>query len=356
MNKLLQLLVLLTFLFISANLQGADKKKVLILDFTNIDKKADYAYLEGSITTAIKKMLKKTLVFQETDPFVWQQIAKKNYLFKKDYFTQSVATNIGLLSQQDVVIAGGFRIIESDGVSKISTQVYIIDINKKKLVSDFTLNGEVGNAVFASIAKLARRIEKEARAVLPNMEEWKQQKSKNIGESKPLFDNVSFGIRGGAFLYYKGYETYFKPEQPVLGFFFKANMPYFWDKLALQMGVYYMKHILKDGKSSQVQVLDLQGITSNYFFTGFFMVDFNLSSSLLLSPKIGGGYAYQSTAVTGEQNDTLVNYFPIVGGGFEIEYRLNKILSLVLDTQVLVELEDTNTYVGNMNVGVNFRL
>ena len=55
-------------------------------------------------------MLKKQYVFKSTPQKKWKQIAEDNYLIKQDYHTFSVSVNIGLLTNQDIVISGYYKI------------------------------------------------------------------------------------------------------------------------------------------------------------------------------------------------------------------------------------------------------
>lgn len=109
MKNILILLITIV-LFLNSGLNSAGLKKVLVLDFVNIEQKPDFKYLEDSITDAVKNELARLFAFKETPRYVWEDVARANYLYRNDWNTKSVAMNLGLLSKQDVVIAGGYRV------------------------------------------------------------------------------------------------------------------------------------------------------------------------------------------------------------------------------------------------------
>ncbi|MDH5721209.1 MAG: hypothetical protein OEZ13_11450 [Spirochaetia bacterium] len=191
-------------LSVSLPLYAASLKKVLILDFINIDKNSNYQYLEASITDAVREDLKKLFAFRETKKRQIDEVSKTNFLFREDYYTKSTAMNLGLLAKQDVVISGGFKIInaseaKSDELRKekdtqiIAAQVRIFDIAKKKTIAEFIEEGPVDSRIFASVEKIANRISQEAKAILPNKEDW--QKTSAEDENLPPRNQIS--LMGG---------------------------------------------------------------------------------------------------------------------------------------------------------------
>jgi hypothetical protein len=136
MNKIR--IFFLAAVFTSLYAQGL--KKVLILDFINIEKNANFQYLETSITDAVTEMLKKRFAFAASDKGKVESVATDNFLYHDDYYTKSTAMNLGLLTQQDIVICGGFRIVKKKG-DRIVTQVRILDLQKKKAIAEFEVEG-----------------------------------------------------------------------------------------------------------------------------------------------------------------------------------------------------------------------
>ena len=349
------ILVALCILF-STSLFGASLKKVLVLDIININQQTAYDYLETSITEAVVKMLKQQYAFKKMSHYTLKKVAAKNHLYREDFYTKSVAMGLGLLAKQDIVIAGGFKIVTKQTDVKIVTTIKILNIKKKKVISKFTIIGTVDNKIWNVVKKIANRIVVEAKTILPNKKEWERKGLDSSDEGAPIFDNFQIGLRAGAYLFFQGYESYFKPEQPMLGLALKANMPFLWEKLALQANIYFAKKALKTGDGSKLQTLGFQSSSSTYYFAGFLLVDIPIGESFSIAPKAGGGHTYQTTTVSGAQSSTTVNYFPFIAAGFECAYKATDSLSIVLDTQVFLELEDVQTYTTNINVGVNFHL
>ncbi|HRP70779.1 MAG TPA: hypothetical protein PLY93_14740 [Turneriella sp.] len=74
----------------------AELKKVIILDFKNIDQNKNYNYLESSITEAIRNELKAKFDFQELNPRVWRMAAQKNYYqWPSENYTKGFALHLG---------------------------------------------------------------------------------------------------------------------------------------------------------------------------------------------------------------------------------------------------------------------
>lgn len=99
MNKIKLVLFALSL----TSLQAEGLKKVLILDFINIEKNANFQYLETSITDSVTEMLRKRFAFTESDKDKTESVATENFLFRDDYYTKSTAMNLGLLTRQDIV-------------------------------------------------------------------------------------------------------------------------------------------------------------------------------------------------------------------------------------------------------------
>ncbi|MDH4262527.1 MAG: hypothetical protein OEV78_05710, partial [Spirochaetia bacterium] len=73
LNKRRIILFILGLVFSStqAALYAEDMQKVIILPFKNINKNANYEYLEASITDSIRENLKTKFAFSETSERDW---------------------------------------------------------------------------------------------------------------------------------------------------------------------------------------------------------------------------------------------------------------------------------------------
>ncbi len=312
-------------------------KKVLILDFINIDKKENYQYLEDSITESVTTLLKEKFAFKEMRKSKLNEIRKANYIYRDDYHTKSVSMNLGLLGKQDVVISGGYR-IETDKNRKavIVTDVRIYDISKKNILTEFSMNGPADNRIFNSINEISKRIEKEVRPILPNKKDW--EKKGMPEDSLPFFENFTFSLRGGWGLYQMGYADRIEIRQPVLTAIIRANMPFIWERLALEANLTFLRHTPSKDKNAVIEqfTIDIQ----NYIISGFFVLDLPLADDLFIHPKIGGGYVIQNIDITGSENKNYNNSFYAAGAGLDLSYRINTTISIVTGVQSLAEIEN----------------
>ncbi len=170
------ILTIMSSSIFTEKVQASALKRVAILDFINIENDEDFQYLESLITESVQKSLDDKFAFQKLTKNMWQEVAKNNYIFRKDLYTQTASMNLGLLSKQDVVISGGFRKhnIKKSGklITAIIININILDISKRKVISEIKMTIKVDNNIFSKIDDIAKRIVKEAKSVLPDKSEW----------------------------------------------------------------------------------------------------------------------------------------------------------------------------------------
>jgi hypothetical protein len=172
--------ILVVFL-VGSSVQAAGLRKVMILDFKNLDKNPNYSYLEDSITEAIRNDLKAKFDFKELPQKDWRSLAQKNYfLWPEENHSRGFALNLGLLARQDIAVGGFYQaIIENKsrrGGYVIRAHVFVLDIGKKKVVSEFDMTMPADASLFGAVEELAARVVKESKSVLPNKgEAGKQQ-------------------------------------------------------------------------------------------------------------------------------------------------------------------------------------
>ncbi|AFM11143.1 autotransporter domain-containing protein [Turneriella parva] len=183
MSKNIALIVfgLLTF---TPQLFAQSLKKVMILDFKNLDKNPDYTYLEDSITEAVRNDLKAKFDFREMQRGDWHKLAEKNlFLWPEDNYTRSFGLNLGAVARQDIVVGGFYQAIIEKKASKgvragsyvIRAHVFVLDIGKRKVVSEFDMVMPADASLFGAVEELAARVVKEAKSVLPNKGELGQE-------------------------------------------------------------------------------------------------------------------------------------------------------------------------------------
>lgn len=154
--------------FSPQSLEAVARKKVLVMDFKNIEGDAAYDYLEPSITEAVTKELQERYVFELIPPTEWKALAKQNFFFADSFHTPTIGMQLGLLARQDVVIGGGFTIKDNTFITK----VHIIGVAQKKILKQFEVTGYTDSRIWTSVKNLAETIAKTAADVLPNEEEW----------------------------------------------------------------------------------------------------------------------------------------------------------------------------------------
>ncbi|HMV34557.1 MAG TPA: DUF1554 domain-containing protein [Turneriella sp.] len=163
----MRLFLILAFMF---PMSAFAAKKMLIMDFRNLDQDPNFQYLEGSITDAVKKLLREKFEFFEPEANDVEKRAQDSYfLFPEDYHNKNVALQLGLMTDQDIVISGGFqKRYSARGEAFILVDVMIFDIENKKLVRQFKNEIKVNAAIFESIDKLAQKVAQEAQEILPH--------------------------------------------------------------------------------------------------------------------------------------------------------------------------------------------
>ena len=181
MNKKNPVLFVLARLFLSllslsifTSVHAQSVLKVMILDVGNTGKNPDYQYLEVSITDAVRDLLKKKFFFHDLSRETILDLAGKNYYFPEDFHTATAGMQMGLSFKQDIVLNGGFSIVKSKDKKKadsISTDIRIIDIEKKIVVKQIHAEGYADNRIFESIDELAKKVAEEAKSIFPSKED-----------------------------------------------------------------------------------------------------------------------------------------------------------------------------------------
>jgi len=191
--------------------QAARLKRVLILDFKNVEEKANYQYLESSITDAVSASLKEKFAFEESPRQLWETLGKDNLIYQEDFHTQTAAIHLGLLARQDIVIAGRFTIREKASGVEIHTHVRIIDVNSQKLIAKFIEVGPADGRIFDSVGRIATRITIEAAAVLPSKGEWTEHALAET-DTTPRDNLIAVSLGVGLISLPKGIDAPLGPE------------------------------------------------------------------------------------------------------------------------------------------------
>lgn len=346
----------------NSGLFADEMQKVIILPFKNIDKNPNYEYLEATITDAIRAKLQTKFAFSETPERDWKSVAKKNFLYENECYTATFAMNLGLYSNQDVMINGGFIMKKSEAnkdSDSVSTTVRIIGIADKKIVSEMVIDVPADSKLFNTIGEVADKAAKEASKVLPNKEDWEKNRGKKI-VAKKLFSNVSLGIRGGAAFYAGGWADQFRTKFPAFGFLLRANMPIISDQFFIEAGLTDFQHEIKPDSVNYFTANQLTLLGTNLMIGGALGVDIRLSGLFTLSPKIGGGVINLASQISGSVSQNTTNNIPYLGAGFEFMWFATDALRVVLDATFNAEIESFKvpkktvvTFIPMIQLGIN---
>ncbi|MCS6984855.1 MAG: hypothetical protein NZM25_07010 [Leptospiraceae bacterium] len=318
----------------------------MVLDFRNITQKAEYDYLEQSLTDAIVSNLRQRFVYRETRRSEWEAIAKENHIAQEDYHTYTAAMNLGLAAKQDVIIFGGFLVEPGKGmeVPEMKTRVRILDVGKKKQIADFVTQNPIDNTVFDSVEKIAARIVEEARSVLPSKEDFAKGKVK---VEIPSFHQLSLRGHYSAISFPQTKEVGSTKRFAAIDFpaqyGFSLGYHFFgilWEQLGVtvqgmfrQAGVSF-PHELNDSpiKANLVGVTGTAGIVWRQWLVQNFYIE----------PSLGGGLSYDAltfdyTSQTIEANSpsglpqsqkTYTVSSPLVALHLRVGYFLTRSLSI----------------------------
>jgi hypothetical protein len=174
--------LLFPLLILSGALSAQSLPRVLILDFKNKSGNASLGYLEATITDAVTAEMKKRFTFRETPAEQWKPVAEKNYFFEADHATDSAAMNLGLLTQQDVVISG--NILPGKNANNAVVSVGVFDIGQKRKIEQLDIPLSLSANMFGDIEQIAVKVSDNAAKVLPNKDDWNRSGLSNFNDKK----------------------------------------------------------------------------------------------------------------------------------------------------------------------------
>ncbi len=354
-------LCLLYMLFLAHSLLAQEKglPKLLLLQINNIENKPQLAYLESSLTDALRQKLKENYVFQEPATEAFETYLKENYYQPADFHTETVSLKLGLELRQQVVISGKFRsetTKDKFGSEILHTSIRIFDIPQKKVIAEINETSPINNNLFNAIDRIADRVVKEAATVLPDKNTWKQ---KGYVEKREVvyFQRWQLGMRGGVAFYNGGYNNYYSPEQPVLSALLRAHAVFLHPSLFWQAGVDIQRHTLKDNSGTVLGDMGLNLNTTNYHLMGHIGYEIALSGPIRLEPRLGGGVTYQTNQVSGSVSQTLTNSIALTAVGVDFAYQVTKNMALVLSNNALQQWEAgqlSQIYLASLGVNFSF--
>lgn len=342
--------VLMLSLLSGQLLLAADKPRVLILDIENIEQRASLNWVENTISNALRTRLNENFSFEEISKSKWQPIAEKNHFsFTEEYYTKTVALQLGLVLKQDYAIGGGYKQIDNE----IICQVHLFEVGSRKLVKDLKLRFKKDNNIFASVDKMVAQIIEQFADVLPRREDFvRTYKREDI---TPLLNQYHLGLRVGGNFLASGFADKLKPEQPLLILNFQAKVPKISTNFALIADFTFSRHIARSDKNPAIE--DFTLVTNNFILGLYSGYDFHLGKHYILQPHVGGGATLQLSEATGPQTASFTNSLPMAAAGFDFAFLLNSYFSLALTVRTYVQFESDNvTLLNGFAVGANFWL
>lgn len=282
-------------------------KKVLILDVINLDKEANFEYLVGSITDALKENLKQNFVYVETPKEEWQKAATANDLvFTDESHTRTYSLDLGIVMKQDITISGGFKVRTRKGTQLLEVTIFLLDVKSRRLIDTIAMETPTSGEMFSKINKLADQLSIAAAKVLPGKDDYEKNKSDFGGgdrsltittRTKPL---TVFGLRK-----FDETDQLLRPSQYSLSF--EAGARYeinnFWRRYGLwgQGAVFFSPMALESVQRTQT----ISSLTFGLIALGGASMVFDISRKFHIVPRVGvgymGGYAKLDASNYGKQ-------------------------------------------------------
>ena len=171
-------------LFSSSTLLAQDqlvKRRVLLVDFANLQNKADFEYLQISIPEAMLTALSDTKNFDLLPADTWSNLVDRGDFAAKDNRSDQKARNAGLSRGADVVVLGSFVNINQD--LKITARA--IETESGRVIVSKSVLAKTDGSMFGSIDKLSVDMAKEMKTKLPPLPPREIIREKQ-GPSRPL--------------------------------------------------------------------------------------------------------------------------------------------------------------------------
>ncbi|MDH5718511.1 MAG: hypothetical protein OEZ22_12870 [Spirochaetia bacterium] len=168
----LLIIFLFSTLFIYAEEPSAKEEKmvnrrVLILDFVNAQKNANFTYLEVSIPDAFLEPLDKTKSFELLKRNVWQKMVKAKQFDQQDAYDEDVALEAAKKAEADVVVIGSFVVMgpEMQMLSKA------IEVSSERVMVSRQKKTAIDSNMFTAISELANEMSDEMKEALPPLQQ-----------------------------------------------------------------------------------------------------------------------------------------------------------------------------------------
>lgn len=145
--------------------------RLLFLPVENIGGRQNHAYIGRSVTDDLRKRITEEFAVKEAPEPAWKSTASANdFIYPDEYYTRSVALQLGILLRQDVVLSGGYRVAprKGGGPDVASFDVYLQGVKDRKIISHITFDTPVDTTLFSRMNELRDKVVVELAKVLPN--------------------------------------------------------------------------------------------------------------------------------------------------------------------------------------------
>ena len=138
-------LLLLSFL-LHNNLYSQDKKKIILLNFYNIEQNKDFSYLENTIPETVKQKLIETNQYEILDSSnIINTLAKNENNI--DLYNPEIVSNHSKKLNAEAVVIGSFQVF--DGHLQLNSK--IIDVNTGLIKGVLMFHEDIGIEIFDAI-------------------------------------------------------------------------------------------------------------------------------------------------------------------------------------------------------------
>jgi len=182
--------------FFSAAAAHARVPEFLFIPIENTGHNANYAYIGKSVTDELKKQVNEQFAVHEIPESGWRSIAKDNqFIYEDEYYTRTVALQLGIILKRDVVLSGGYSVEPSKRgeTDTVIFNIYLQNIRERKIISHIKFTTPADATLFTKMNELRDKMIVELAKVLPN----KKDAERVYYEDETVYFKNQFFLSGG---------------------------------------------------------------------------------------------------------------------------------------------------------------
>lgn len=138
-------------------------RRVLLVDFANLQNNPNYGYMEGSLPEAMLTALQNTGNFDLLPMDTWQNLVSEGTFEKNDNKSEKRARAAAASQQADVLLLGSFIVADQD----LRITARAIDVETGRIIVSKKERAKTDGSMFTAIDKLAAEMAKEMKEKLP---------------------------------------------------------------------------------------------------------------------------------------------------------------------------------------------